>query len=175
MHSLKKALDGHDLDIQDYRPGVKFRDFNKDLVILSGGGGEGQEITDTHQPGILWYSDEMKFIKSCEIPMIGICMGFEVMAKAYGQDVPKLSKLISGTTKLSTTKQGHKLFKKHNLQQIEAHRWFLQKSPDGFKTLAESESGVEVIHNPLRRQIASQFHPELGGDITLNRLIQQVI
>ena len=40
MHSLK----GHDVRLQKYQPGIKFQDKDVDLVILSGGGGEGKEL-----------------------------------------------------------------------------------------------------------------------------------
>jgi hypothetical protein len=54
LNELKKSLAGHEVEIQDYKPGIWFHDVGKDIIILSGGGGEGREVHDFHKPNILW-------------------------------------------------------------------------------------------------------------------------
>src|SRR5438105_4905350 len=100
LNSLGKALAGHQIEVQTYRPGIEFNYQDKDLIILSGGGGEGLEIDDEYQPGRLWYDDEMKLVRTADKPILGICMGFEVIARAYGAPVTSVGSLILEPSKL---------------------------------------------------------------------------
>ncbi|HEX5394831.1 MAG TPA: gamma-glutamyl-gamma-aminobutyrate hydrolase family protein [Candidatus Saccharimonadales bacterium] len=169
--ALEKALAGHELEIQKYRPGIKFHTDGKDLVILSGGGGEGREINDTHKAGHLWYEDELEFVKNCDKPLLGICMGFEIICRAYGSEVNEMPDVLKGPAKLKVTRKGKKYFGTAAISQYEAHKWSVKKTPKGFKKLAKSSSGVEVIKHKKRPIIATQFHPEMGGTLELNQLI----
>jgi len=172
MTDLTAALAGHQLEVREYRPGMDFDCSRHDLVVLSGGGGEGLEIEDEHQPGKLWYEDEIRFIKQCKKPIIGICMGFEVICTAYGAKVSKMKQGIDQIfVEFKTTAEGKKLLKKAKLNQFEAHDWHVTKAPKGFKVLAESEAGIEVIQHQSKPIFAVQFHPEKGGTLTLPKLL----
>src|SRR4051794_34563457 len=105
LKKLNQALAGNQVEMQIYKPGLDFHYEGKDLIILSGGGGEGLEISDEYTAGHLWYEDQMKFILSCKKPIIGICMGFEVIARAFGQSVPKMPGLLQGKAELKTTRK----------------------------------------------------------------------
>jgi GMP synthase-like glutamine amidotransferase len=172
--SLTRALAGHDVEIQRYKPKIDFHHLDKDLIILSGGGGEGFEIDDKDKHGKLWYENQMNFIRNADKPVIGICMGFEVMAKAYGQEVPQLNGTVSRSTNINTTEHGWNLFDKHNFQQVESHSWYVPEAPEGFLELARSTDGTEMIFNPDRRQVGVQFHPELPGSLRIHDLIHLV-
>jgi GMP synthase-like glutamine amidotransferase len=100
LESLNKSLNGHQVEVQVYKPGLQFNHDDKDMVILSGGGGEGLEIYDQHRPGRLWYEDEMDFVLNCDKPLIGICMGFEVICAAYGQKIYETPVLTQGSSDL---------------------------------------------------------------------------
>lgn len=169
LDALLKSLAGHDVEVQRYRPGLEFHHQDKKLVILSGGGGEGLEIDDIDHQGNLWYADEMRFVRSCEKPIIGICMGFEVMAKAYGKGVPHIGKIIHRTDIATTTEEGWRLLGKHKLNQFESHGYVVPEAPDGFEVLAKSGTGVEMMRKD--RQIGMQFHPELGGTLSLGKFL----
>jgi GMP synthase-like glutamine amidotransferase len=171
LESLNKSLSGHEVEVQIYRPGLKFNDVGKDLVILSGGGGEGLEIDDFIQRGKLWYQDEMEFILRTAKPIIGICMGFEVIARAHGCDIPKMDKMLEGPMEITATARGQKLLGSKKLKQFEAHHWHLASPPKGFDILGESESGIEIIKKD--NILATQFHPEKGGTMTLTNLIKE--
>jgi len=169
--ALARALAGHDVEVQRYTPGVRFNYQDKDLVILTGGGGEGHEIDDRHSPGKLWYEDQMKFIRICDKPIIGICMGFEIIASTFGAKVGEMNKEIRGFRLLKATKSGKNYFGDNKLKQYEAHRWHVQTAPRGFEVLARSETGIEIIRHKKRPIIATQFHPEKGGTLDLPKLL----
>jgi anthranilate/para-aminobenzoate synthase component II len=173
---LNASLLGHNVEVQKYYPGLEFHTQGKDLVILSGGGGEGLEIHDKHESGQLWYEDEMRFVLSTDKPVIGICMGFEVICHAYGAKIDKIGRLIKGFTPIKSTLSGHKLFNRVRIEQFEAHEWQVSSiSSKHFEVLAESETGVEVIRHRQKPIFATQFHPEKGGTLGLKRLIASQI
>ncbi len=173
---LKAALTPYELEIVKYQPGITFNWQDKDLVILSGGGGEGNEINDTADVGKLWYEDEMDFILECKKPIVGICMGFEVIARAFGSTVEEMDGLIQGYRKLSTTSKGRAKFSKKHINQYEAHQWRVNNiSSKEFEVLATSDSGIEIIKHKTRPIIASQFHPEKGGTLKLRHFIKQAV
>lgn len=169
LKSLNQSLAGHDVEIQVYKPGLKFNDKNKDLVILSGGGGEGLEIDDVAERGRLWYQDEMEFVLQNKKPLIGICMGFEIICRAYGQNIPKMDKLLQGRTQLAATKKGKSTFGRAQFSQFEAHQWRVTEPPKGFEVLAYSNYGIEIIKKG--NIFATQFHPEKGGTLNLGSLV----
>ncbi|MBX4201479.1 hypothetical protein KW803_01095 [Candidatus Saccharibacteria bacterium] len=175
LESLNESLAGHDVETQMYRPGIKFHYEDKDLVILSGGGGEGLEIYDEFKPGKLWHEDQMKFVLTCEKPIIGICMGFEVICRAYGANIKKLDKIVKGFVNLKANDSGAGYLGKKRLKQFESHEWYVPEV-DSFclDVLAESNTGVELVKHKTRNMIATQFHPEKGGTVDLKQLISAV-
>lgn len=159
-NALASSLVGHQVEVQKYQPGIAFNDRDKDLIILSGGGGEGQEIADTHEPDRLWYEDEIEFVKSTQKPLLGICMGFEVICKAYGVPVEEMDKTVQGVIKLEATKAGQKVLKADKLEQLKAHKWHVNLAPQDFDLLVKSKTGAEVIMHKEKPILATQFHPE---------------
>lgn len=173
LDALKEALNGHELEVLVYKPGVSFNEAGKDLVVLSGGGGEGYEIDDEARPGKLWYNDEMDFVMRASTPILGICMGFEIITRAYGGQVKELDSLVQGHKSLRTTKKGHDEFNRKMLRQFESHEWHVPEvSTKHFDILADSATGIELIRHKKRQILASQFHPEKGGTLSLSRLVQ---
>jgi GMP synthase-like glutamine amidotransferase len=143
------------------------------MIILSGGGGEGLEINDTNGQDKLWYEDEMEFVLRNKKPLIGICMGFEVICRAHGLAVPKMSAMLHQQTSFKTTSKGQKLLGKSTLSQLEAHQWHVTQVPKGFDVLAESATGIEIIKKG--NIFATQFHPEKNGTISLPSLLSGAI
>lgn len=175
LHNVKKALAGHEVEVQVYKPGLEFHDQDKDLVVLSGGGGEGFEMKDTRH-GKLWYQDEMDFVLKSDKPILGICMGFEVIAAAYGSKVVHMGSLIKGFKDVQVTGLGEKQTREESLNQFEWHRYGVKEvSKDHFETLAYSDNGVEMIKHRRRPILATQFHPEVGGTLTVDKLIKELV
>lgn len=176
LPKLMRDLSGHQVEIQAYRPGIDFHLEGKDLVILSGGGGEGKEFHNYHKLNRLWYEDEMELVLASQKPIIGICMGFEVIAAAYGSAVSSMPRGIERFADFKATDLGQKRLGASTLWQYEAHDWRIEDvSSRHFEVLAESETGLEIIKHQSAPIIATQFHPEVsGGFLSLKKLIELV-
>ena len=173
---LKKALTPYELEVVMYHPGAKLNWQDKDLVVLSGGGGEGNEINDIVDRGKLWYEDEMKLILECKKPIVGICMGFEVIARTFGSKVEEMDKIVQGYRKSKATKQGKLLLPVDYIRQYEAHKWRVKDAPKNFIALAKSNSGVEMMIHKNLPILATQFHPEkTKGTIKLKQLVELIL
>jgi len=175
LHNVQRALVGHQVEVQVYEPGLGFNYQDKDLVILSGGGGEGYELKDKRH-GKLWYEDEINFVLDCDKPLLGICMGFEVISAAFGSKVDYLGRLIKGFRPANTTDAGQKGTNLNSLRQFEYHWYGVQHVPSKhFEILAHSSTGIEMIKHHSRPIIATQFHPEInGGTLSLDNLLHLV-
>ncbi len=172
FEALKLCLSGHQVEYQRYKPGLQFAEAGKDLIILSGGGGEGSEIHDEYSKNKLWYEDQINFILSTKKPIFGICMGFEIIARAYGSKVVQMKQYVSGLKTVSTTQKGLEIFNQNDLTQYQNHIWRVPAvSLEHFDVLAESKTGIEAIKHKTRPILATQFHPEKGGTLSLRALI----
>lgn len=171
LKKLDAALAGHDVEMQIYKPGIDFHSRGKDLIILSGGGGQGLEINDKFKRGALWYQDQMDFVLRSKKPILGICMGFEVIASAYGEKVEYMGKLSQGFFDIQPTGKGQKLISQKKLKQFESHRWAVTDIPRDFEVLACSPTGIEIVRHKKRPILATQFHPEKGGTLKLQHLL----
>ncbi len=169
LPQLKRALSDHDVEIVKYQPGVKLSASGQDLVILSGGGGRGREMRDLHINGDLWYRDELDFIMKCQKPILGICMGFQIIAYAYGSKLQKLPRRISGFRRIQTAEGTY-------IKQFKYHDWCIPEvSDEHFEILGRSKIGVEMIRHKKRPILAIQFHPEMdGGSLVLGHLIKDL-
>jgi anthranilate/para-aminobenzoate synthase component II len=176
LQAMLSSLSGHEVEIQNYRPGIDFHDDGKDLVILSGGGGEGLEITDKVSKSKLLYQDEMNFVRNTQVPVLGICMGFEVIVNSFGGKVFYQPKIVHGFRTHHLTDAGQRLLKHKVLKQVESHYWYVPEVPENeLEVLARSgETGaIEMVKydHEGKKILGTQFHPEEGGTINLPVLI----
>lgn len=180
LQAMLSSLSGHEVEIQNYRPGIDFHDAGKDLVILSGGGGEGLEITDKVSKSKLLYQDEMNFVRNTRVPVLGICMGFEVIVNSFGGKVFYQPNIVHGFRTQHLTDAGQKLLKHKVLQQVESHYWYVPEVPGkDLEVLARSTDtgAIEMVrykHNG-KNILGTQFHPEAGGTLNIPTLAQSLL
>ncbi len=136
-----------------------------DLIILSGG--SGIRSVKNH-PGD--YVNEIDFVKNTDKKIIGICLGAQIIATAFGCELVNLDTEHKGITKISLTKTG-------NMYEVyEAHRFAITNTPDEIEVLATSDHGIEMFKHKTKPIYGLQFHPEMfvdkmaGDEIFLNLL-----
>lgn len=138
---------------------------NFDLVVLSGG----------HQHSIIghhdYYQKEINFIKNCNQPLLGICLGAELIAYTFGAKLEHLDKDEKGI-KTITVLQNDGLFNDlKDFKVFESHKWAITKLSDDLLGLAKSQDGYEVIKHKDLLIYGFQFHPEMFENKTVGAKI----
>ncbi|WP_445727700.1 glutamine-hydrolyzing GMP synthase [Herbiconiux oxytropis] len=138
-------------------------------IVLSGGPSsvyeEGAPALD---PGIL----------ELGVPVMGICYGFQVMAKALGGEVAKTGAREYGSTDVAIDASGSSLLGEQPTAQTVwmSHGDSVVQAPDGFDVLASTSSTpVAAFSNTDRGLYGVQWHPEVkhspyGQDLLENFL-----
>lgn len=129
-------------------------------VILSG----------THEP--TWvepspYAGEEAFVRRCNLPILGICGGLQIIARAWGATLAPLAAPIYGRTRVERVGDSPLLA---GLPPVfvafTKHRYVVEDVPSEFRLTARSESNGSVYameHSSLPIY-GVQFHPERRND-----------
>jgi GMP synthase-like glutamine amidotransferase len=127
-----------------------------DLVVLSGGSNIRSVYSHPED-----YKIEVEFIKKLTIPLVGICLGCEIISVAFSGELRDLFKKVEGFRKISIKGTDD------SFVAFEAHHYGISKIPVDFEVLAESVVGPEIIYSKIHKVIGFQFHPEMTEDFRL--------
>lgn len=124
------------------------------------------------------FSKETGIILSSGKPVIGICLGCELIATAFGATLKSLGQKRQGLINIvATPSKDHILEAGRNFSVYEGHKWAIDSLPlEIFDILAQSPDGPEIIKHRTLPLWGFQFHPEhmtdetLGDEIFLNIL-----
>jgi len=108
-----------------------------------------------------------KKIFDLEIPILGICLGFQLWAGHIGCNIIKASKREFGTHKLSLINSYSSLFKncENQMPVLESHGDIVNPTPEtDFKILAKTDNAPIAAAN-YKHLWGLQFHPEVTETI----------
>jgi GMP synthase (glutamine-hydrolysing) len=125
-----------------------------DIIILTGG-----------HPSVLhhawFYRRQLELIRTTTKPVIGVCLGFELIVRAYGGRLHRLPRKARGIRIITVVSDALALGREH-LRVWEAHKWAAPAVPDDvFTVIARSATGAEIIRHRTRPVYGLQFHPEV--------------
>jgi GMP synthase (glutamine-hydrolysing) len=157
---------------------VKYRDVSSkdieesDIIVLSGG-----------RPAVLYYGlffrKQLELIRSATKPVIGICLGCQLIARAYGVRPYRLGRKAHGLKHIQIITDAFGL-EKGDARVWESHKWAIRSVPDElFQTVATSGNGVEIIRHKTKPIYGCQFHPEIqrpenDGRTVLNAILAEI-
>lgn len=125
-----------------------------DIVILSGG----------HGSPVLWhdkeYAKELDIIKHHRGPVIGICLGFQLIAHAFDSSLHFLPERSKGEKEIYITEEGRGIFSRDRYTVYENHNWSVRQLKHPLVPLATSSDGVEILQHANLPIYGLQFHPE---------------
>ena len=124
-------------------------------IILSGGP---NSVYAAGAPGL------PEIVLSLGVPVLGICYGMQVLARALGGEVRSGSLHEYGATQVTVTQPSSLLFvgSPSSLMVWMSHGDQVAVLPEGFVEIARSHSGVRAaIADEARRLFGLQFHPEV--------------
>lgn len=127
-----------------------------DLIVLSGGW-----WYDDPKELLTQYADELQLIQSTTTPMLGICVGMQLMHVALDQSVPLLAEPQNGFKQITIEPAGQALFHWPETRTVFKNhtRGIIETDPE-FEQLAYSPGHTEIIRHRTRPLIGVQFHPE---------------
>lgn len=127
---------------------------NFDLIILSGG----SNLAIPKNREIL--QREITVIRKTKKPVIGICLGFELIIEAFGGELLYRNEKVEGINEIKVL-INHPVFKnKEEFLVHEAHKYYVEKAPADILVLADSKFGIEIVAHKERPIWGLQFHPE---------------
>ena len=125
-------------------------------IILSGG------PSSVYEDGAPHLDDEAALLTS-GVPTMGICYGFQVMAKALGGTVAKTGLREYGRTQAHVSDAGAALSGSPQTQEVwMSHGDSVHEAPAGFTVLATTEGAPVAAFENLEAQLCGvQWHPEV--------------
>jgi GMP synthase (glutamine-hydrolysing) len=144
---------------------------NPAAIVLSGGP---SSVYEDGAPQI----DPTLF--DADVPVFGICYGFQAMARALGGEVAHTGRREFGATSLATTGDGVLLGGLPSAQTVwMSHGDSVTVAPDGFTVTASSDgAAVAAFEDVARRRAGVQFHPEVvhteHGQRMLERFLHDI-
>jgi len=157
IEDLINALSRHQIKQIDFQL-VKIKDIvGFDCVILSGGGTAG-EVSKNKE----LYKNEIEIVREANIPIFGICEGFQVIGAAFNSDFKILKSYRKGVNKIRVLVEDpiFQDLKKLELRVFEYHHISISRQSDELVSLAVSQDGIEVMKHKNKLIYGVQFHPE---------------
>ena len=156
-HSPEKLLvllRGHEVTVLDPKNAQGVEGY--DLVILSGS----SRFPITENEWLLL--PEIDLIKTTTAPIIGICYGCELIARAFGGSLVDHGEESKerDLVRIDVVSDDPMFGGRMAFDAYDSHRWVIASLPPGLRVLARSEHGPEVIRHTERLIFGFQFHPE---------------
>lgn len=145
----------NDIEVVDFE-NIKLNSLNSfDLIILSGGS---SFSVKNHSKK---YSKELKLIKNTKKPVLGICLGFELICFVFGEELVKMKSKERGIISIRKYIQDPILnLIPNKFKVFESHRWVV-KETKYLDKIAFSNDGVEIVKHHKKKIYGLQFHPEV--------------
>ncbi len=130
-----------------------------DGIILSGGKG------NPYEP--LNLTANFVAMMNYEVPTLGVCLGYEIIAVAHLGRIKKLEKYNQRMEKVRITDMGDPVFQgliSNEVTLRKQHSFMVWKIPKDFVKLGESDTcEIEIIRHKDKPIYGFQSHPEVSG------------
>ena len=146
---------GAELEVVEFENLTPDIDLHFDLIVLSGG----HNIPDAKFHDA--FEKEISLILNSSKPLIGICLGFKLIAQAYDSHIEKLPEKEEGVLTLNITKDAPVFAPEKNYKVYVTHNWSVKSLGPELELLADSEKGVQILKHKTRPIYGFQFHPEV--------------
>ncbi len=103
---------------------------------------------------------EIDLVRHATAPIIGICYGCQIIARAFGGTVEKMELRHEGLTKIRVVLPDPIFEGRKEFTVFESHRFVIRDLPPIVAPLAESRHGIEMIKHKTLPIFGLQFHPE---------------
>ncbi len=100
------------------------------------------------------------------IPILGICFGFQIMAASYGGEIKSMNQEDNGIFKINKIKNSILLKGlKNNFNVYQSHKDIVVKLPNTFNIIGiDNKNIIQIIENIEEKRWGVQFHPEKSNE-----------
>lgn len=157
LDCLKKLFIQHDLVIQNPSELDESESNKHDLIVLSGG--HGMSVYGNEE----YFKNEINLVKTSTAPIIGICLGMEIILVAYNQNLQNNKVNIKGEDLLKISEE-YKIFEgldPTKLSIYENHKWYVGSVTEDLHVLARCKHCIQIVKASNKNIYGLQFHPEV--------------
>jgi len=126
-----------------------------DLVILTGATGL---AIPSHMD---IYKEELRLIRERQKPLLGVCVGFQVIAVALGGTLQYRTESVRGVIDINVSNQDQIFGKTNKFKAFVSHKYYVSEAPKQCVSLARSIYNVEAFKHESLPMYGFQFHPEV--------------
>ena len=157
---LLLLLSGHAVQVFDSSKVRELDPKDFDLIVLS----SSSRFPITENEWLLL--PEIDLIKTATTPIIGICYGCELIARAFGGSLVDHGEESKerDLVRVEVVANDPMFAGRTEFEAYDAHRWVIASLPPEIRVLARSKHGPEVIRHTERLIWGFQFHPEKMAD-----------
>ena len=130
-----------------------------DLIVFSGGSDVPTVMRHPEE-----YFQEIEIIKNVKIPILGICLGAEIINIAFDGTIKKLGKEFLGNYSIDIKDGSAKKVLGDAIIVAEGHSMAVDILGDRLEIIADSNRGIEIMKHRTKSIIGLQFHPELTSN-----------
>jgi len=130
---------------------------SKDTSEIIFAGGKDKKVSKNP----LLKKEVFNFVLSCNLPLIGICNGAQLIARAYGAGIVQLPKMRKGIYDIRIVKDKNLFGDKYQQTVYKNQAWSLQNLSPEFVVYGTSGDGIEMFRHKTKKIAGVQFHPEL--------------
>lgn len=153
---LLNLLQEHDVVVFDSSELTALKPAEFDAIVLSGS----SRFPITENEWLLL--PEIDLIKTTTTPIVGICYGCELIARAFGGSLVDHGEESKerDLVRIDVVADDPMFSGRTSFDAYDAHRWVIASLPPELRVLARSEHGPEIIRHTERLIWGFQFHPE---------------
>jgi GMP synthase-like glutamine amidotransferase len=160
LDRINKLLDGHEVSIIEWTGDLAGASKKADAIVLTGG--HGAAVSDNDKV----YRPSLDLIEQTTKPLLGICLGCQLLAYAYGGRLKRLPERAKGLVRIEVVGQSPLLRELRQFEAFESHRWSIESVTRPLSVAAQSRFGIEAIEHDSLPHFGVQFHPEMLTSIT---------
>jgi GMP synthase-like glutamine amidotransferase len=160
LRDLRALLPGYEIEVFGHDESGKLAERISEfgLLIISGGGRH-QRVASSKSE----IRAQAKLVEGnlSNIPIVGICLGAQVIARAIGARVIKLPRKREGIRFIRTVKSDSVFEDKRLISAYQSHKCGVTDLPNTYEILGVSDDGIEIFRDKHRNIYGFQCHPEL--------------